>query len=206
MDGKILNRRWKVNANHALYRKTGDWYHKLTKFPGVLFDENGYVVFETKEEFLDCQFLIIKQDVNVPKGISAIPSYIKVKFGNDEIIPSSKLSLDISQENIHYEGTAKSVQLTRYERNTKVRNECLNHYGFKCFICNFNFEKRYGSVAKNIIHVHHLRLLSEINEKYIVDPIKDLRPVCPNCHAVIHSRRPPFGVSEVKNMLASGSE
>jgi len=206
MDGKILNRRWKVNANHALYRETGDWYHKLTKFPGALLDENGYVVFETKELFDDCQFLVIKQDVNVPKGISAIPGYVQVKFGTHEIIPSSKLSLDIDQENIHYEGTAKSVQLTRYERNTKARKECLNYYGFSCVICDFNFEKIYGSIAKDIIHVHHLTLLSDINEKYIVDPINDLRPVCPNCHAVIHSRRPPFEVSEVKNMLTSGSE
>ena len=95
---------------------------------------------------------------------------------------------------------------TRYERNTKARKECLNYYGFGCVICDFNFEKMYGSVAKNIIHVHHLKLLSEINEKYIVDPIKDLRPVCPNCHAVIHSRRPPFGVYEVKNMISSDSE
>ncbi|HSX81067.1 MAG TPA: HNH endonuclease [Candidatus Saccharimonadia bacterium] len=52
------------------------------------------------------------------------------------------------------------------------------------------------------IHVHHCRPLSEIAGEYVVDPIEDLRPVCPNCHAVIHRRTPPFTIEEVRSMLA----
>jgi 5-methylcytosine-specific restriction protein A len=37
--------------------------------------------------------------------------------------------------------------------------------------------------------------------EYEVDPIRDLRPVCPNCHLIIHSKKVPFTVEEVKNML-----
>jgi len=35
----------------SLYRKTGDWYHYLTKFPGALLDSDGYVIFETEAAF-----------------------------------------------------------------------------------------------------------------------------------------------------------
>jgi len=84
------------------------------------------------------------------------------------------------------EGTPTQVLTNRYERNVEARRACIKHYGAKCFICKFDFEKVYGSVAKGFIHVHHRVPLSEIRSNYQVDPIKDLVPVCPNCHAVIH--------------------
>ncbi len=46
-----------------------------------------------------------------------------------------------------------------------------------------------------------LRPISQIGEDYEVDPIEDLRPVCPNCHAVIHFRDPPFTIEGAKEML-----
>ena len=50
--------------------------------------------------------------------------------------------------------------------------------------------------------VHHLTPLSEIEEEYEVDPINDLRPVCPNCHAIIHLKpRQPFTLKEVKTFI-----
>ena len=56
------------------------------------------------------------------------------------------------------------------------------------------------------IHVHHLRPLSEIKASYVVDPKEDLRPVCPNCHAVIHLRKPSFTLEEVLAMLAAADD
>jgi len=56
-------------------------------------------------------------------------------------------------------------------------------------------------LAKGFIHVHHLKPLATIGENYEVNPIDDLRPVCPNCHAVIHMRKEPYTIDEVRNML-----
>ncbi len=47
--------------------------------------------------------------------------------------------------------------------------------------------------------------ISEIAEEYEVDPVKDLRPVCPNCHAMIHRRSPPLSIEELQ-VLLSGSK
>ena len=49
--------------------------------------------------------------------------------------------------------------------------------------------------------MHHLRPLSEIGEEYEVDPIEDMRPVCPNCHLMIHRRTPPLKIEEIKALL-----
>ena len=51
------------------------------------------------------------------------------------------------------------------------------------------------------IHVHHLRPLSEIRGEYMVDPVADLCPVCPNCHAVIHYGGRLRGIDEVRQLL-----
>ncbi len=77
--------------------------------------------------------------------------------------------------------------LSIYERNPYARQRCIEHYGCRCSVCGFDFEKVYGEVGSGFIHVHHLKPLSEIRKEYVIDPIADLRPICPNCHAMIHN-------------------
>jgi 5-methylcytosine-specific restriction protein A len=43
--------------------------------------------------------------------------------------------------------------------------------------------------------------VADIKGKYEVDPIKHLRPVCPNCHAMLHRQEPPFTIEELKEKL-----
>ena len=103
------------------------------------------------------------------------------------------------------EGAKTRVVVNAYERNASARAQCLKVHGRNCAVCGLNFGQRYGPLAENYIHVHHLRPLSAIKTSYTVDPEKDLRPVCPNCHAVIHIGRtkPPLTLEEVRCMLAA---
>jgi hypothetical protein len=73
-----LARAWKVNVRHALYHKDGTWYNNVERFPGALFDPNGYVLFKTEADFRDCRHLSIGQETNVRSGISRIPGYVRV--------------------------------------------------------------------------------------------------------------------------------
>ena len=100
------------------------------------------------------------------------------------------------------EGGKRQVTVNRYERNQKARDLCIKKYKAKCCICSFSFGDTYGEIAKGFIHVHHVKPLSEIRTQYTVDPVKDLRPVCPNCHAIIHCKgEPAFSIEEVKAFL-----
>ena len=97
--------------------------------------------------------------------------------------------------------TDNQITQTRDERNPYARGVCIKHYGYICFVCVFDFEKRFGELGKNFIHVHHLTQVATVGKTYEVDPIKDLRPVCPNCHAMLHRQNPPLTIEELKNWL-----
>lgn len=99
------------------------------------------------------------------------------------------------------EGTAIQIIQTRYERNPFARASCIKHYGYSCTVCQFNFERYYGELGKNYIHVHHLTQIAMVGTTYKVNPIKDLRPVCPNCHAMLHRKNPPVTIDSLKALL-----
>lgn len=89
----------------------------------------------------------------------------------------------------------------RYERSVRNRIKCLDFYGYDCQACGFSPEKKYGQIGKTITHVHHKTPLSLMAKPGVVDPIKDLVPLCPNCHNLAHKRVPPFSIEEIGRML-----
>lgn len=99
-----------------------------------------------------------------------------------------QFELDLARSNVFTEGRLETFLSTKYERNPQARAACLAHYGDTCRVCGMNFGQTYGADFKGIIEVHHIVPISQIGRDYMVDPIKDLIPVCPNCHAAIHSK------------------
>ncbi len=100
-----------------------------------------------------------------------------------------------------YEGLKRSISINKFERNTTARRKCIEHWSSICSVCDFDFEKKYGDLGKGFIHVHHLIPISEIGQRYQVDPINDLRPVCPNCHSMLHKENPPMTIDELKREI-----
>lgn len=100
-----------------------------------------------------------------------------------------------------YEGAQKKVTINAYERNPRARAMCIGYWKAICCVCGFDFESVYGAPGKGFIHVHHLTAVSQMGNDYQVNPIEDLRPVCPNCHAMLHRKEPPYGIEDVKNMI-----
>lgn len=118
-------------------------------------------------------------------GSSAMPSA--------PFIPDVPLSIKALVE-----GDVLEVVQTKYERNREARKKCIEHFGLSCQACGFDFEKVYGKIGEGFIHVHHLVPVSQQGGEYVVDPIKDLIPLCPNCHAMVHIQDPPFTVEQIK--------
>lgn len=111
----------------------------------------------------------------------------------DELEPGQKYA----------EGAKKQIRVNAYERNPKARETCLKHHGYTCVVCSFNFESRYGNLGKEFIHVHHLKPLALTDGEYKLDAVADLRPVCPNCHAMLHRGAEVLSIEELRTKLTA---
>lgn len=87
----------------------------------------------------------------------------------------------------------------------KHRIICLNHYGTSCYVCNMNFQEKYGYCGEGFIDVAFLN--PDNRERDVIDPIIDLRPICPNCAAML-LRRPVSSMTmdELKEQISKGNK
>lgn len=99
------------------------------------------------------------------------------------------------------EGGVGTTTSKVYERDPVLRRRCIEAHGTSCAACGFNFGAVYGPEAEGFIHVHHLRPLSKVGVEHLVDPVNDLKPVCPNCHAFIHLDGQCRSVEEVARLV-----
>lgn len=96
------------------------------------------------------------------------------------------------------EGDKRIAATSRYERSWANRMRCLAYHGSCCAICGFDFGKAYGIEYEGMIEVHHIKPLHSLDGPVHVDPIKDMVPLCPNCHAAVHRTDPPIDPCELK--------
>jgi 5-methylcytosine-specific restriction enzyme A len=177
--GKRIVKTLNVQAPKQRYGEGFNWWHVL--FWGMGTSEGFY--WSLRPELRDAMSELYPGDeIHIPEEI-------------DENIDKNL-----------FEGAKTQIFVNSYERNRIARERCIKHYGTKCVICGFDFEERYGEVGRDVIHVHHLKPLHEIGETYRVDPLEDLRPVCPNCHVIIHRRNPPHSIDEVKDMIKENAK
>lgn len=90
------------------------------------------------------------------------------------------------------DGACSKVMVNRYERNPANRAACIAAHGSKCKVCGFDFGSVYGPLAHGYIEVHHRVPVSKMGGSYQIDPVKDLIPLCANCHAAVHRIDPPM--------------
>lgn len=99
------------------------------------------------------------------------------------------------------EGEWQQVIVTQYERSRSNRKACLDHYGPACQACGMSFGDVYGELGTDFIHVHHEVPLHTLGGPQNVDPVKDMKPLCPNCHAIVHRADPPIPVKKLREQL-----
>lgn len=117
-------------------------------------------------------------------------------------VPEKPVYPDEVDSEIEYsEGKTKIVLVNSFERNPIARKKCIEHFGYYCQVCNFDFKEKYGEIGKEFIHVHHKIDISTIGSEYSVDPINDLIPVCPNCHSMLHKKKPAYSIEELRQLM-----
>lgn len=197
---RIFSEHWQISPKG----KKQPAYHQSREHIRLI-EEEGYKLktFAMKYSVAD------KEDETSPAKIEEFIPKLENKslkrvdndwYASDDIL-TNHLPEEIDTSEQYIEGAVKIISVNTYERNSDARKKCIEHYGYKCAVCTFDFEKFYGAIGKNYIHVHHIVPLAEIKKEYTLDPIKDLIPVCPNCHAIIHKTRPALTISQLRQHL-----
>lgn len=99
------------------------------------------------------------------------------------------------------EGARTQISVNAYERDPTAKPRCVKRWGAACVVCGFDFGAAYGPLGEGFIHVHHLKPVHTIGKEYVLNPEEDLRPVCPNCHAMLHRRKVVLSIEELQKQL-----
>lgn len=154
------------------------------------YDSSGYTITEKGRDF-------VKQNMDsIAYLFGNSFEYEDVKTTLDEIDnpqKSSKLILPYTE--LVTEGNTILTTSTITQRSQRLRNVAIEHFTkngvISCDCCGFEFKSFYGEeYGKSCIEIHHMKPIFHYQEedvtKTIDEALKNLLPVCPNCHRVIH--------------------
>jgi 5-methylcytosine-specific restriction protein A len=99
------------------------------------------------------------------------------------------------------EGALMRIAVNRYERRPANRAAAIAAHGTTCKACGFDFARFYGALGEGFIEVHHRTPVSRMGEGYVLDPVKDLVPLCSNCHQMVHRQDPPIPVESLRETI-----
>lgn len=142
---------------------------------------------------------IIEDPLNEEEEIQIVQEWARMFVG----LIMSLLEIEKIVERGFSEGKVTQVLHNRYERNPVNRELCLSANGYTCKICGFDFRQFYGELGYKFIHVHHIEPVSSYGGEYYPDPVKDMIPVCPNCHAMLHRVNPPIKPERLQEIIES---
>mgnify|MGYP003298575008 CR=1 FL=1 len=151
---------------------------------------------------IEHKFAYVKHDDKKSEGLKYYIAYLKSR---DRVNTTQQNKYDIKDVVEEYkEGSLLDCHGSKYERNRKARQECLNYFGYSCRVCGFDFEKTYGEIGRNFIEVHHYREISSHQGiEHKVDPQKDLIPVCSNCHSMLHRTKPALSIEALQSLIVT---
>lgn len=182
--GTQLNTELNLGALSAKYRKTGDWYSPLTHFPGILFDINGYVLFQTEQDYSNCPQIVFRQHIHILDGISSIDNY--QRYTPAQLVIVNELVCDFEAE------LRKKRECFLYNRNQTYVRRVKAAFDNTCAICETRIEIRNSQFYSE---VHHIIPLNENGP----DQINNMICVCPNCHVKLDLKVLRLDLTQIHN-------
>ena len=77
-NGRRLAIRENLKVKKAYYHWEGTFFEPVHEFPVALFDEEGYVIFDSEHEYLNHPDVERGKKTNIPKGIASFSTYKKM--------------------------------------------------------------------------------------------------------------------------------
>lgn len=141
-------------------------------------------------------------------GIEAVKPFLYENPKPKKQIKERQVEYNPHEEYTEYRRRAAEKYF--FVRNPKLTRLAKEKYGAICHACQFDFEKKYGSLGKDYIEVHHRDPLSERAEGEWSDELKtkvdDVITLCSNCHRMIHRKRPALTIEELIQALKEAEQ
>lgn len=160
----------------------------LTKYGYALYSDGTYYITDSG------RLLVQNNKSSIQYILSSGFDYSDVKstFGR---VYKSRSTIVIPYDELISEGGRNNEVTKSYERSKRLRNAAIEHFTHNgvivCDCCGFEFKSFYGEkFGKSCIEIHHLKPIFQYASMSVVQTIdsalRNLLPVCPNCHRVIH--------------------
>jgi hypothetical protein len=119
--------------------------------------------------------------------------------------PSEDLPDIEASEHSAFEGRRMLRMHLSIERRASLarrkKEKVLNQFGrLACEVCDFDFERTYGSIGRAFAEAHHLVPLESLRQGRVVTTA-ELAIVCANCHRMLHLGDPLFSLPELRQRL-----
>jgi predicted restriction endonuclease len=151
---------------------------------------------------------LLSNNLGYVDTIDGITEIHKSHFAGTKII--------VFDENILIaEGRKKTFTTQVYERSKLLRDKAVEQYSqngrIKCEACGFDFHMKYGEIGEGYIEIHHQKPLFQYEgtdfSKFMEDALRNVIPVCSNCHRIIHRRKDmPLTIEELRKLLTDQND
>jgi len=181
----IYNTNMKFKFGH---RKLGIVNSLYATISGVTISRSNPELEDLKKKTLDLILGYSDGRIDNDEVTAGYVDILKV-FGQESLVPAGMNVVKLVKERNKYLVNLAKQQWLK-ENNGTV----------SCAICSFSFDDTYGDVCKGYIEAHHILPISALTSDTIMK-IKDLSPVCSNCHSVIHRYRPWLTINQLKDNI-----
>jgi hypothetical protein len=145
--------------------------------------------------FRPTNYRITKPTEIEKKTFDAIFSLASRKNPQDDITDETEFPEGKEVERTHKQRERNALVVTVAKRNFREK-----HGRLFCQICGFDFKKSYGEIGVGFIEAHHTIPVSNKRGILRTKP-SDIAVVCPNCHRMLHRKRPWLKMSDLKNLI-----
>ncbi len=186
IDAQILNKRNDTYFSQKVRNLKS--HDTLEKLGYAEYSNSQYSITDKGRELVKNNMISIKYI------LSSGFEYNDVKDSLGKVYDAKKTRI-IPFTEVISEGGVRSQVTKYYQRSQKLRNAAIDHFSkdgiITCDCCGFEFRSFYGEkYGKSCIEIHHMKPIfkyeGEKDDKTIAEALKNLLPVCPNCHRVIH--------------------
>ena len=189
----LVSHRTLLSKGYATYdRRDNDGVHTIT--------EAGEVFLQTNIEVLEYLF---SGDFNYDDIRSSSVNITKMEDQKQKIL--------VYDENLVIEEGTKRIKSRQvYERSKKLRDAAISRYTInghlQCSVCSFDFYVVYGEHGKGFIEIHHQKPVFQYEDQdhnvFIEQALRNVVPVCSNCHRMIHrEKNAPMPVEELRRLV-----